>query len=474
MSFWRSTALELFPNAIRWRENGAEMARGPSPRAPAAQGGGLMRLVPRSPRGTWLFATALWLGLCAAAWEILPALPAVEWRDLPAGYYVADVLPAGPSIVMVGGEMCALAGSTGPVVVLDTGTGRRRDVLKHFGPNLRMSPDGRWAEMRDAEGVRLRDTDSMKVISLQVSDPKSAVAGEPTFSIDAALFAYCDRIDDLPVVRIFDVRAGRPVGIVRDGVPPLAFDPAGRRLVCGAEVGQAYECRVVDWPAGTVLWHLPLYPWGRFEFSSTGDRLFRLGQDERSQSRVCCVDLATGQPVWEIPVAGNSCLPGDKSRVFTTDHASGAAAPTVEVRAARDGELLGCLTFAAGETLSDGSYWASPAGPVVAVQSADPLDRIGEWLRRWVPWLGVEPAPGRIRLVDLVTGRTTCVVPGGGGQAFFLPDGRLATFPRGVVQVWDIPPRKPLSWFAVAAGVLALPPAWLARRRIRRLRQQAA
>jgi hypothetical protein len=34
--------------------------------------------------------------------------------------------------------------------------------------------------------------------------------------------------------------------------------------------------------------------------------------------------------------------------------------------------------------------------------------------------------------------------------------------------LWDIPPRKSLSWLAIAAGVWALPVAWFARRRVRR------
>jgi hypothetical protein len=38
---------------------------------------------------------------------------------------------------------------------------------------------------------------------------------------------------------------------------------------------------------------------------------------------------------------------------------------------------------------------------------------------------------------------------------------------RGTIQVWDVPPYKPLAQFILAAATLALPFAWLAHRRSR-------
>jgi hypothetical protein len=37
-------------------------------------------------------------------------------------------------------------------------------------------------------------------------------------------------------------------------------------------------------------------------------------------------------------------------------------------------------------------------------------------------------------------------------------------------QIWDIPPRKSLTWFTAGAALLALPIAVIARRRVRKLR----
>jgi hypothetical protein len=44
----------------------------------------------------------------------------------------------------------------------------------------------------------------------------------------------------------------------------------------------------------------------------------------------------------------------------------------------------------------------------------------------------------------------------------------------GVVDIFELPPRKPLTWFVLAAAVLALPFAGLAWRRSRRLRREVA
>ena len=55
------------------------------------------------------------------------------------------------------------------------------------------------------------------------------------------------------------------------------------------------------------------------------------------------------------------------------------------------------------------------------------------------------------------------------------PDGRTLAVMRSEneVQLWDVPPRKPLAWFLAGAVLLALPPALLTRWRVRRLRRAA-
>src|SRR5262245_4425242 len=52
----------------------------PAARPPPAAGGGRMiRLLPRTPRGTWLLAGAVWLAGVGALWYLVPAVPRAEW-----------------------------------------------------------------------------------------------------------------------------------------------------------------------------------------------------------------------------------------------------------------------------------------------------------------------------------------------------------------------------------------------------------
>jgi WD40 repeat protein len=76
------------------------------------------------------------------------------------------------------------------------------------------------------------------------------------------------------------------------------------------------------------------------------------------------------------------------------------------------------------------------------------------------------------QLIDLDSGRGYVVGPTVNAfHGAFAPDGQtFVVGGLGQMFVWDAPPRKPLTWFAVAAGAWALPLTWLARRRARRLR----
>jgi hypothetical protein len=434
-----------------------------------------MRLLPRSLGGTWLPAAVAWAGLCAAAWSLLPPQPAVEWRELPELYAIADILSAKPSVVLLPTQLCGLCPPTGPVIMLDADTGLRRELFDPGDslPGFCLSPDGQWALLHDSDSIRLRDTVSGATISPELTDLDPALSRQPGFSPAGDRLVYGDRIGGRPVARVFDLRAGRPVGVVPDAVPPFDLDRQCRWLASGMELGGQYEFRVSDLPGGSARWRLPVQPWRWSAFSPAGDRLFRFG-GPIGHWRVCCVDLASGTVAWEMPLSGQVALPGDKSRLFTAEPLDGPDPPTVSVWETRGGRLLGRHTLVPGEALAEPLGWASPGHVSVLVTSYDPPDRVGQWLERWTPWLGVRAAPGQVRVVDVMTGRTECVLPGGWGQAFFLPDGRAAVRRRDTLQVWDIPPGKPLTWIAAVAGLLAIPPAGLAWRRSRRLRREVA
>src|SRR4051812_35881157 len=53
-----------------------------------------MPRLPRSRRGTWLLAAAVWLAMCAGLWCTLPAVPRGELR-LPRDVDLLALLPGG-------------------------------------------------------------------------------------------------------------------------------------------------------------------------------------------------------------------------------------------------------------------------------------------------------------------------------------------------------------------------------------------
>jgi WD40 repeat protein len=119
------------------------------------------------------------------------------------------------------------------------------------------------------------------------------------------------------------------------------------------------------------------------------------------------------------------------------------------------------------------------------VRSDSPLIVFGSWrdtealtpIRAFltkVPVVGrILPADGKwFMIYDPATdGEVARIRPSNPWEVHLSPDGRtfVSASLDGQLEFWDVPPRKPLTWFAIAAGVWALPVAWLARRRTRRL-----
>jgi WD40 repeat protein len=107
-------------------------------------------------------------------------------------------------------------------------------------------------------------------------------------------------------------------------------------------------------------------------------------------------------------------------------------------------------------------------GQVIAItyDRTQRLGAVGRWLHNHVPFLKLSDR--ELKLVDAPSGKTVAVISGG-RHVMWGPDGHtLAVIGEdNICRLWDIPPRKPLTWFALAAAVLALPLAGLAWRRVR-------
>ena len=77
--------------------------------------------------------------------------------------------------------------------------------------------------------------------------------------------------------------------------------------------------------------------------------------------------------------------------------------------------------------------------------------------------------PMGVTVWDDVTEQEIAAISDSGANVVLSPDANTLVVGHGDGQLefWDIPPRKPLSWLAIAAGVWALPVVWCARRRRR-------
>jgi hypothetical protein len=96
-----------------------------------------------------------------------------------------------------------------------------------------------------------------------------------------------------------------------------------------------------------------------------------------------------------------------------------------------------------------------------------------EWTREYLrklPILGriISDASLECAVVDPIDGREVARIrPANLGRAELSLDGRtlVCITNDGRLEFWDIPPRKSMTWFAIAAGIWALPVVWFTRRR---------
>jgi hypothetical protein len=108
------------------------------------------------------------------------------------------------------------------------------------------------------------------------------------------------------------------------------------------------------------------------------------------------------------------------------------------------------------------TFWKSEAATLAFIRSfLASLPLIGKAIDVEVPMTKI--------IYDAATDREIGTFSGGACPS---PDGRtFVNVPEDCsrLEIWDMPPRKPLSWLAIAACVWALPVVWFARRRSKKL-----
>jgi len=451
-----------------------------------------MRLLPKTPRGTWLLAGAGWLAGSALLWGIVPLRPRAEWacaQQVGVGYicdrrtivtypFTTDGLQHGP--------LCFREADSGRVV-------EWFDAGECIDPDMALSPNGAWIAVfhgrPEPREFQLFETSTGRARSDLPLAAESFPQGV-CFSADSRWLAYVQRGYPDECIRVWDVNADtlsrtlRPV----DGLPKfnpglrLAFGPDGQTLAaadCAAspQTKNVTRIQLWDWKTARLIGTLQgpaSESCGCLQFSPDGGHLvaefYRRGPQPAPNYQVLCWDLNDGRETLRLPAITPVVTP---SGLWV--RASDPTAPMQQSMQAWDyaGRRIRKLDRIGG---------LGPNARTLAYVSARPTP-VRDWMTaHGLPW----PFPAHqeigTRLVDVEAEKDIANLPpwqnksqiAVGAHVFFSPDGQLyAERIDGGIRIWDVPPRKSLTWFVVGAILVALPPFLIARRRVRRLRQGA-
>jgi hypothetical protein len=377
-------------------------------------------------------------------------------------------------------------GRRGPVRVRDIATGRERSAFLSSADwitTTRLSPDQRWLvlgltpDVSRPAALCVLDTADGSVTPLPgAARPKersTLTNDEAQFSADGRLLAYPTAdASDRAAVRVYDL-ARRREALTADAGTPFALAPHGRALAAllPAESPDSATVGVWDLPSGRRRTTVHVGP-GSVDavvFSPDGAALAVSSHTESYPFRQLPLRLWRSNGGGELPQP-----PGPAAFVIDTDgrlwamqaDGAGRAAVDFSVEGVRERWLIPRHLVL---------YSPAPSGRAALVCASYPPP----WPVAWGVRAGLLPANwweerlARGRLWDTAGGRELGLIGPALGAAWS-PDARLiATQDLGgmcrQIEVWDVPPNKPLAPFVLAAVLLALLLGRLARRRVRRL-----
>jgi hypothetical protein len=452
-----------------------------------------MRLLPRSPRGIWLLAAAVWLAGCAVLWPALPALPRAS-ITVPGIHQLLGFGPGGRSILFEGDVD---ASGNGPLTVSirawNTADGSVWTIApaRDFHAPRTLSPNGRWLVVEDwlggVQSVRLIDVATGHETELSHRSGAPIRRRMTEFSPDSHWLAVAEQEHEsrwmsLPGVRVWDLTGPKPGADLAAAVAPVKFSADGQRLAALTWPSDA--------PAGTVdyvVWETATgrelarqrKPQATAVAAFTPDNsglIVHVAHDASPSATLgfdyVCWDIADGRERWSVRDLCQCLAPTTGGRWLVMSNLNSAASPyEAVILNINNGTVVNRVEL-------EPEGWLTRAGPdmgtlLIGSPRRLGLDVLWDWLAR--PGLmGPRPgSTGHVDLVDAATGRRVFSFPG--GDSAYSADGQsLAVLDSAdVLTVWDIPPRKPLMWFVVAAALLILPLVWLARRRVRKLRRLA-
>jgi hypothetical protein len=203
----------------------------------------MIRLLPRTPRGTWLLAGAVSLAGCGVLWWIPPPAPRAEWTVPGHGErsanghdsspWVLAVRPDRGAIIAIGsiylwsGHLRDLdAHLCGPLQILDVATGRER--RRYFTAQDTFwaavaSPDIRWLALLRADVYTHDDWSGLVIIDLEsdevITVPDASCRGNSpchlAFLTDGSAVIYPWTNGQTGGFRVWDLAARRVIGEIR-------------------------------------------------------------------------------------------------------------------------------------------------------------------------------------------------------------------------------------------------------------------
>jgi hypothetical protein len=353
---------------------------------------------------------------------------------------------------------------------------------------------GRWAVSSDGRrlavdgppgnpGVHLIDLASGVDTVLGHKGTEIPGYGLESFSPDSRILAVAENGAGRPLgVQLWDVEGCRPGPFLPGECSRATFSVDGRRLVVKLmpqRPNDRVEPYVVwDTVTGRELARLGMPSCASVAtFTPDGAGLITIDgtpPEDGVPERCTCVDFANGRVRWSFAIFGR-CDPIDGGRrLITIGDNPETSTNEVTVRDSDDGHIISNAPFDSNNGISA----IAPNGLTWVASSTAPIGMDVYWT-----WLSDHGLPGpppsqspHLDLRDVATGRRILVMPEPLNSSLdYSADGKTLAIlnETGDLTIWDIPPRKPLGWFALAAAILALPLTGLAWRRSRRLRSLA-
>jgi WD40 repeat protein len=458
-----------------------------------------MPLLTRSRRGTWLLAGGVWLAACAVLWSKLPGVPRAEW-DSGRPLCVVGALADGTLVTQ--DVLESRSQNHGAVRLWDPATETEllpTPLWHHLMKYVRLSPD-RQRIIADIQGslpeqpfheARCYSHPTRGEFSITASwDSKDAEAAWQTVLAPDGLTvairkAILDPKSTSPgrVTKAWTEIWGCSPPRLRHSaeVYPLAYSPDGRFLIArdvsgaiGSGQSEPTASAVVVWDveSGEITRKFTLPPsFFPMQFDPARDTLVATG-GSRLRPLKALFDGQTGAEIARIENAWTvESLPDSGDLVVVQRFADGYWTLGRWDRASKDYRFQIPDLWHPWQSVA---YQVSSDGRIVAAAVGTGRKSIHATLRPILDSMKLGrladiEASQEVLLLNMETGREMGRIPNV-REIAFSPDGKAAyTAVNRKIQVWDIPPPKSQPWFAAGAALFALPIAFFAQWRVRKL-----